>query len=172
MERYKLTNSPDLIIDQENNRCIPRGHRLWEEYEEWLAEGNTPDDIMTKEQALQTKMHEISQLNRNTKQEDFVYEGNTFIADQEAIQATQNQCLLMDDMAPIPTPEGLWVLADNTTLYMTVADFKLFATAFYMRGSNNFGIKKYHEQQAYNIFVDPETTYQDILDYDCTTNWY
>lgn len=44
---YKLTNNPDMIIRTTDGACIPRGHRWWIEYEEWLAEGNTPEPVDT-----------------------------------------------------------------------------------------------------------------------------
>lgn len=39
---YRLTNDPDLVI-YNGVAWIPRGHRWWAAYEQWLAEGNTPD---------------------------------------------------------------------------------------------------------------------------------
>lgn len=39
---YQLTNDPDFILRVDNDSKIPRGHRLWEEYEAWVAQGNTP----------------------------------------------------------------------------------------------------------------------------------
>ncbi|WP_256775412.1 MULTISPECIES: DUF4376 domain-containing protein [unclassified Stenotrophomonas] len=47
---YKLTNDPDVVLGTETGTFIPRGHRLWEEYESWLAAGNTiplPEDTRT-----------------------------------------------------------------------------------------------------------------------------
>jgi len=38
---YRLTNQPDEIID-ENGQTIPRGHRLWDEFELWCAAGGKP----------------------------------------------------------------------------------------------------------------------------------
>jgi hypothetical protein len=42
---YRLTDSPDTILRTTDHAMIPRGHRWWEEYEEWLAEGNAPEPI-------------------------------------------------------------------------------------------------------------------------------
>jgi len=39
---YKLTSDPSLIRRVEDGVSIPRGHRWWAEYEEWIADGNTP----------------------------------------------------------------------------------------------------------------------------------
>jgi hypothetical protein len=47
---YKLTNDPDVVLSTETGTFIPCGHRLWEEYEAWLAAGNTislPEDTRT-----------------------------------------------------------------------------------------------------------------------------
>lgn len=39
---YQLTQNPDQIIRLDDGACIPRGHRWWDDYEVWLAAGNTP----------------------------------------------------------------------------------------------------------------------------------
>lgn len=47
---YELTSDPDVILSVETGTWIPRGHRLWGEYEAWLAAGNTiplPEDTRT-----------------------------------------------------------------------------------------------------------------------------
>lgn len=47
---YELTNAPNIIKCVETGTFIPRGHRLWNEYEAWLAAGNTigvPEDTRT-----------------------------------------------------------------------------------------------------------------------------
>ncbi|OBU55128.1 hypothetical protein [Stenotrophomonas maltophilia] len=42
---YQLTHDQDRVICLETMAEIPRGHYLWEEYEEWLAAGNTPAPV-------------------------------------------------------------------------------------------------------------------------------
>lgn len=39
---YQLTDSADQILRTEDQCQIPRGHRWWDEYETWLADGNQP----------------------------------------------------------------------------------------------------------------------------------
>lgn len=39
---FKLTDNPDIVVRIEDGAVIPMGHRWWQDYEEWLAEGNTP----------------------------------------------------------------------------------------------------------------------------------
>ncbi|WP_293766455.1 hypothetical protein [uncultured Aquitalea sp.] len=41
--RYKLTDSPDMVIRLDDGATIPRGHRWWDDYQSWLADGNTPE---------------------------------------------------------------------------------------------------------------------------------
>lgn len=50
---YKLTDA-DIVIRTADGVSIPRGHRLWGEYEEWLAEGNVaePADVSTSTAGL------------------------------------------------------------------------------------------------------------------------
>ena len=38
---YQLTDYPDLVIRLDDGASIPRGHRWWDDYEAWLAAGNT-----------------------------------------------------------------------------------------------------------------------------------
>lgn len=42
MVEYQLTESEDAIFHREERMTIPKGHRLWLEYEKWLEAGNTP----------------------------------------------------------------------------------------------------------------------------------
>lgn len=42
---YQLTKDPDLVVNLETGASIPRGHRWWDEYEQWLSAGNIPDSV-------------------------------------------------------------------------------------------------------------------------------
>ncbi|MDG2508623.1 hypothetical protein P5Y74_10240 [Stenotrophomonas maltophilia] len=39
---YQLTSDSGVVIHAETGEFIPRGHRLWNDYEAWLQAGNTP----------------------------------------------------------------------------------------------------------------------------------
>lgn len=43
MAKYKL--APGGVWDNEARTFIPEGHRLWEDYQRWTADGNTPEPI-------------------------------------------------------------------------------------------------------------------------------
>lgn len=48
MADYKhVRGFPDRIIRTLDNATIPEGHRFWDEYQAWLAAGNTPDPAET-----------------------------------------------------------------------------------------------------------------------------
>lgn len=42
---YRLTSDPDTVQHVESTTFIPRGSGQWTAYEEWLAEGNTPEKL-------------------------------------------------------------------------------------------------------------------------------
>lgn len=42
---YQLTPDPDIILYKPDNALVPRGHWMWEQYEIWLSEGNTPEPL-------------------------------------------------------------------------------------------------------------------------------
>lgn len=55
---YELTKNPDIIRNTETQTDIPRGHRDWQVYEQWLADGGVPIPlpVPTREELIaQTK---------------------------------------------------------------------------------------------------------------------
>lgn len=42
---YRLTESPEMVTRLSDGASIPTGHRWWDEYQAWLAEGNTPEPV-------------------------------------------------------------------------------------------------------------------------------
>lgn len=40
MTEYKLADDPNLIFRLNDKASIPRGHRWWGEYQEWLGRSN------------------------------------------------------------------------------------------------------------------------------------
>lgn len=62
---YKLTNNPDMIVRTTDGAHIPRGHRFWEEYEEWLldpANTVTPADVTPLSELRNQAKVEIDQV--------------------------------------------------------------------------------------------------------------
>lgn len=68
MAKYKLQQSG--VKDTETNAVIPcdPANRHWQEYQDWLAEGNTPDPEYTQEELdAQAVLQEITELQQNLK---------------------------------------------------------------------------------------------------------
>jgi hypothetical protein len=42
---YTLTQNPDIVLLPTQNLSVRRGSRYWDEYEAWLADGNTPEPV-------------------------------------------------------------------------------------------------------------------------------
>lgn len=43
--RYQLTEFSDIVIRLPDNCTVSMGHRFWDEYQAWLALGNTPEPV-------------------------------------------------------------------------------------------------------------------------------
>lgn len=56
---YKLTKNPDSVLRLTDNATIPRSHRDWAVYEEWLAVGNTPLPAYTLDNLKDQKITEL-----------------------------------------------------------------------------------------------------------------
>jgi hypothetical protein len=54
---YYLTDQMDVI--RQDNTLIPKGHRLWEEYEQWRSEGNTPQPAFTLDELKARKVEAL-----------------------------------------------------------------------------------------------------------------
>lgn len=39
---YQLTANPYVVVRLDDDANIPLGHRWWDDFQEWLAAGNTP----------------------------------------------------------------------------------------------------------------------------------
>ena len=131
---------------------------------------------ITKEEAVDAVMVFVEYKKSIANKQPFFFNGHTYEADIQSIQATQNQCLTMNDDDSIPVTYGKWKtlgVNDNQPIYMdfTVHTFKLFAKALFDRGVFNFGIKEQHRQSLINLVNDTNSTVNDIFNYDYTINW-
>lgn len=59
---YKLTNNPNIVDLSDGTGSIHRGHRLWKNYEDWLADGNIPDPVETDNEIKIRKKEETETL--------------------------------------------------------------------------------------------------------------
>lgn len=65
MAKYKLLQNG--VLDKENNMFIPNdpANRHWQEYQQWLLEGNNPEPEHTLEELKQLKLQEIKKGFKN-----------------------------------------------------------------------------------------------------------
>lgn len=63
---YQLTEDRDTVVRVADGAFIPRGHRWWAEYEQWLAQGNTaaPLTVTRDDLVEQTKLRISSWLDQ------------------------------------------------------------------------------------------------------------
>lgn len=44
---YQLTTDPDTVIQLSDGATVPRGHRFWDDYQQWLKDGGKPKPAFT-----------------------------------------------------------------------------------------------------------------------------
>jgi len=185
MSDYKYLNQEQtMVLKYEGNWHITEGGKGWDEFLAYRDAGGEVDPWITKEEAYNQVLRAIDDENRNKNLAPFLYDKgdgtgeHKYEADNQSIQAVQNQCLTMPTTDPIPVPNGVWKTLDVqedgiTPVYVpyTVEEFLAFATAYFMRGSNNFGVKEVHKSNLTELYLDPDSTVDDILNYDYSTGW-
>jgi len=126
--------------------------------------------------AVSNTIELIEEKKRKENLKDFPYDGNTYVSDQESIQATQNECLGADPLSDILTlrgtlHEGSWATVNGFVKY-TCGEFILFATEYFKRGSDNFTTRSLHKMAIEAMEQDASKTAADILAYDYSTGWH
>lgn len=58
---YKLTEHENIVVRIADGIVIPEGNWLWDQYQQWLADGNTPDPVGIPDQN-EAIIAEISEL--------------------------------------------------------------------------------------------------------------
>lgn len=126
---YALTQSPDEVTRLQDGAIIPRGHRWWDEYELWLAAGNTPsplsqpsrEDLVDRTKALITQLLDGAVKARGYDNivscVSYVGDANpTFDAEARAARAwrsavyTAGYAILADTPEDVTTPEQVIAL--------------------------------------------------------------
>ncbi|MHB1183408.1 MAG: DUF4376 domain-containing protein [Desulfobulbia bacterium] len=169
---YKLTDNPDMIIRTTDGACIPRGHRWWIEYEEWLDEGNTPEPVDTitltlaetvtaKKAALAAYRYdkEVGGLTLPNGMKVTTDDRSKTLIAGARLDTMSNPTLLTNFKA-----DSGWIQIDADTV-------ALISTAVAAHVRTCFDIEKAHSDALDAIAVDPAKTAADIEAYDITTGW-
>jgi hypothetical protein len=120
MAKYKLSGNG--VKDNETGACIPNSNanRHWKEYQEWVAEGNTPDPEFTQEELDSMEIQgEIQDLRFDMKKADvWLFR-------------------MLLEMFEVGKAKGLWDNADfSTEIKQRAADWKVKLDRLLQLGDN------------------------------------
>ena len=162
-----------FIRISDNKEIVESSYNVdWEIVQEYISNGGEIDSYWTIDNARYWKFNTIKSYNTKANMEDFLYDGDLFVSDKDSIQAVHGICLSMTGTDLIPTPNGEWVLVDGSKRSFTVTDFLTFAVAFFMRSSNNFGVKITYMETIQSMYYDGVSTGEDIHEFDVSTGWF
>jgi len=120
---YKLNK--DSVTRLADGACIPfaDGNRDYEEYKQWLSEGNTPEPEFT-EAELEAKVQMEAKAERLKQLEVLTVtttNGNTFDANNQARLDMSNGIQVSEILN---VTETVWRMADDTEVLIDVAELK------------------------------------------------
>ena len=122
MSKYKLTDTG--VLDQEAHRYIPQNEANvhWQDYLQWVAQGNVPDPEYTIDQVKSTKILEINSKRDDTRNALIVeYNGNIFDADPVSQNNLIGTVSAITAGLPVADPT-VWRTADNINVNMSHTD--------------------------------------------------
>jgi hypothetical protein len=172
--KYKFANKENTAVnDNEKNLMnITIYSRFWQEYQDWLAEGNVTEPYQTIEEelneALNKKIGEILMMNDAKDKEPIPFKGELF-KNTNAVTETIKVCEMMgqQDNDPLFVNGGYWDNFDGSiSVPFTFKDLKDLYTTGYMKCAVHYAVAKYHIDTV-KSFSTPE----EILNYDITVGW-
>jgi len=118
-----------------NSMSIPddKGNRHYQEVQEWIAEGNTPEPQYSLKDLQKLKLNELEVSYNIANQEAVVYMDTTFQADNGS------QSLIVSVLSAGNVPDGFyWLNIDNNQVSMSYADLQGLSGVILERGQGNF----------------------------------
>lgn len=161
---YRLTNQSDEIID-ENGQTIPRGHRLWDEFESWCAAGGKPlpaeaaetmDDLRRRKRASATHarwQHET---------------GGISVGGVEVGTTTEDQNRISTVLAAadLGTVERVDFKADSGWVTLSLAQIRGIAAAISSHVQACFSAERAHHEA-----IEALDSLESLQAYDVTAGW-
>ncbi|WP_432721305.1 DUF4376 domain-containing protein [Jeongeupia wiesaeckerbachi] len=112
---YKLTQNSDLVIRLEDGASIPRGHRWWNDYEAWLAEGNTPEPAVLLDDLRAQALATLPAWEQTERAAGLDHAGHHWLTTPTAQQD------IRDALLAGVVPGDAWITADRESVPMTLA---------------------------------------------------
>lgn len=171
---YKFANKEKTQVNckEKNLYGISPGTWRWQEYQDWLAEGNVTEPYQTEEEELNEilnqKIGEILIMNDAKDKEPILFKGELF-KNTNAVTETikMGEMLGQQDTDPLFMNNGYW---DNfngsTSVPFTFKDLKDLYTTGYMICAIHYAVAKYHIDMIKTL-----PTPEDINNYDITVGW-
>jgi len=172
--KYKFANKENTTVnDNENNVMnITQHNWRWQEYQDWLAEGNVTEPYQTEEEelneALNQKISEILIMNDAKDKEPILFKGELFKNTNAVTETIKvGEMMGQQDTDPLFVNGGYWDNFDGSiSVPFTFKDLKDLYTTDYMKCAVHYAVAKYHIDTV-KSFSTPE----EILNYDITVGW-
>ncbi|GHD63902.1 DUF4376 domain-containing protein [Jeongeupia chitinilytica] len=129
MTAYKLTQNTDVVIRLEDGTSIPRGHRWWDDYEAWIAEGNTPEMAVGLDSLRDQALATLPGWELTERAASLDHASHRWRTTPEALQDIRDALL-----AGI-VPGNVWVDADRAAVPTTLAQLQQLWAACVTRGA-------------------------------------
>lgn len=131
MARYKLTTTG--VYDRTTTAFIPEQamNRHWNEYLNWVAEGNVPDPVYTADEQKANKKREINEARSNELETGtIVYDGNTYSTNNETRQNLSGIVAFVGSGGSVAgSPQFTWRTVSNQDIPMDDNDVLAFGAA-------------------------------------------
>lgn len=129
---YKLLKNSNGVQRLEDGAFIPDhpGNRDWQDYQNWLALGNTPAAAQSLEEVQADKKAEINNARQTALDAGVTYNDHVFDSDATAIANVNATLTILQNGATLPTG-FTWRTKDNTDVPFTLADLQGLAAALF-----------------------------------------
>jgi len=173
MANWRYTNKEETGVQNllTGGSCLQGSSRMWKDFQAQLAGGGQVDPWIDKQGAMDLKLSELNDLILAKEKEPFFYapKNLNFFLDHDLV--TKKKIRAADK-------NTLWRSADKEvdgikrkSVIFNKQEMSDFADAVIDRGEEILEVKFFHDGVVQDLFLDELTTYQDILDYDISTDW-
>ncbi|USJ00849.1 DUF4376 domain-containing protein [Xanthomonas prunicola] len=162
---YRLTENSDRVIRVEDGATIPRGHRWWDDFENWCAGGGVPEPFAPPESAetLRTALRAAA-----TQRRWECETGGITIGGVEVGTSTEDQNRIGTVLAAadLGTVERVDFKANSGWVTLTLAEIRGIAAAISTHVQACFTAERAHHEA-----IDALDSVDSLQGYDVTAGW-